>query len=145
MTPKPTAIALTVCDQVIVDERTKKPSLIGVFTGLGVDDFPSDPQRFSVCATLTGSTGQGRMEVRVVQLATGDQIYDQAGLVAFGDRSATEQLVAHESISMNVWIEEPEDVSIRPCLDSESVDVREEGCRDRSAIHIWIEEKEEIT
>lgn len=70
-----------------MDERTKKPSLIGIFTGLGVDGFPSDPQRFSVCATLTGSSGSGKMQIRVIQLATGIQVYEQGGTIALHDRT----------------------------------------------------------
>ncbi len=53
MIPRPTAIGMALCDQVIIDDRTKKPSLIGIFTGIAVDDFPSDPQRFSAWAWLT--------------------------------------------------------------------------------------------
>lgn len=87
MNPRPTAIRLTICDQVIIDEHSKKPSLIGSFTGLAVDDFPSDAQRFSVCASLTGTSGNGRIEVRVVQLATGDEIYRQGGGLNLGDRT----------------------------------------------------------
>lgn len=87
MVPRPTAIALTLCDQVIVDERTKKPSFIGIFTGIGVDNFPSDAQRFSVCASLTGSSEQGRIEIRVIQLGTGEQVYSQSGTIRFRDRT----------------------------------------------------------
>ena len=87
MTPEPTAIALTICDQVIVDERTKKPSIIGMFTGLGVEQFPSDPQRFSVCASLTGGVGDGRIELSVSQASTGETIYQQAGTIHFPDRT----------------------------------------------------------
>lgn len=87
MVPRPVAIGLTLCDQVIVDERTKKPSLIGSFTGIAVDNFPSDPQRFSVCASLTGTSGSGRIELRVIQLATGDEVYRQYGGLSLGDRT----------------------------------------------------------
>jgi hypothetical protein len=87
MVPQPTALGLAVCDQVLVDARTDKPSLIGVFTGLGVDGFPSDPQRFSVAAFLTGSAGEGKIEVRAIRVATGEQVYQQGGRVSFRDRT----------------------------------------------------------
>jgi hypothetical protein len=48
MTPKPIAIGLLLCDRVIVDKDTNSPSAIGIFTGLAVEHFPSDSQRFSV-------------------------------------------------------------------------------------------------
>lgn len=84
---RPAALGLSVCEQVIVDTRSQNPSLIGIFTGLGVDDFPSDSQRFSVAAFLTGTAGEGRIELRVIRLATGDQIYQQSGKVSFRDHT----------------------------------------------------------
>lgn len=53
MTPKPVAIGLLLCDRTIIDKDTGSPSAIGIFTGLAVDRFPSEPQRFSVLAMLT--------------------------------------------------------------------------------------------
>jgi hypothetical protein len=84
---RPTALGLTVCQQVIVDARSQNPSLIGIFTGLGVDDFPSDAQRFSVTAFVTGSAGEGKIELRAIRLATGEQIYQQGGRVSFRDQT----------------------------------------------------------
>src|SRR5690348_6205742 len=78
---------MSVCDQVIVDERTKKPSLIGIFTGLEVESFPSDPQRFSVAAFLIGGAGDGKIELRVQQIVSGDVIYTQGGSIQFRDRT----------------------------------------------------------
>jgi hypothetical protein len=39
----PVAIGLMLCDQVIVDKDTGKPSPVGIFTGLAVDHF-DEPQ-----------------------------------------------------------------------------------------------------
>ncbi|MBW3538840.1 MAG: hypothetical protein KY476_01080 [Planctomycetes bacterium] len=82
-----TALGLAVCDQIILDRDTQKPSLIGVFTGLSVNDFPSDPQRFSVAAFLTGGVGAATIAVRAVRLASGEQIYRQEGEVSFRDQT----------------------------------------------------------
>jgi hypothetical protein len=87
MTPRPKALALSLCDQIIVDERTKKVSLIGIFLGMGVEEFPSDPQRFSVAASLTGTSGSATIELRVVRLATGEQVYEQRGTLTLPDRT----------------------------------------------------------
>lgn len=84
---RPGALSLTICGQVIVDARSQNPSLIGIFTGLGVDDFPSDPQRFSVVAFLTGSVGTAKIRIRAVRLATGEQVYQQEGTVSFRDQT----------------------------------------------------------
>jgi hypothetical protein len=68
MTPKPVVIGLMLCDRVIVDKDTNSPSAIGIFTGLAVDGFPSDPQRFSMLAVLTDAQGQGQGQVAVYRL-----------------------------------------------------------------------------
>ncbi len=41
MGPRPVVLGLSLWDYVLVEERTKKVSLIGMFTGLGVSDFPT--------------------------------------------------------------------------------------------------------
>jgi hypothetical protein len=68
MTPKPVVIGLLLCDRVIVDKDTNSPSAIGIFTGLAVERFPSEPQRFSVLAVLTDAQGDGRGKLAVYRL-----------------------------------------------------------------------------
>src|SRR3954465_14500366 len=68
MTPKPVVIGLLLCDRVIVDKDTSSPSAIGIFTGLAVESFPSEPQRFSVLAVLTDAQGEGRGKMTVYRL-----------------------------------------------------------------------------
>jgi hypothetical protein len=86
MVPDPTALALILCEQVIVDQRSHNPSPINIFTGRAVDRFPSEAQRFSVFAALTDGQGNGRLEVRAVRLDTGEQFYAQQYPVTFPDR-----------------------------------------------------------
>jgi hypothetical protein len=87
MVPDPTALALMLCEQVIVDQGSRNPSPINIFTGRVVDRFPSDPQRFSAFAALTDGQGAGRLELRAVRLDTGDQFYAQQYPIHFPDRS----------------------------------------------------------
>jgi hypothetical protein len=77
---------MTLCDQVIVDHRTEKPSLIGVFSGLPVTGFPSDPERFSVFPAITDGHGAGLIEVVVKKLATDAVIFSRAFAVRFPNR-----------------------------------------------------------
>jgi len=77
MVPDPTALALLLCEQVIVDQYSRNPSPISIFTGLAVGQFPSDPQRFSVFAALTDTQGDGRLELRASRLDTGEEFYAQ--------------------------------------------------------------------
>jgi uncharacterized protein DUF6941 len=87
MTPDPTALALIICEQVIVDYNSRNPSPISIFSGLAVERFPSDPQRFSVFAALTDADRTGRLELRCIRLDTGDQIYAQQYPIDFPDRA----------------------------------------------------------
>jgi len=84
MADNPVAIGLMLCDQVIIDKDTGKPSPVGIFTGLAVDDF-DEPQRFSAFAALTNGRGQGKLELVVFRLDTGDQIYRQTYAISFPD------------------------------------------------------------
>lgn len=86
MASRPIAIGMTVGDYVIVEERTKKVSLIGSFTGMKVGRFPSDATPFSVYAALTDGLGDVTMELVVVRLDTGEEIYNRRHVVRFQDK-----------------------------------------------------------
>jgi len=92
MTPKPIAIGLLLCDRVIVDKDTNSPSAIGIFTGLAVEHFPSDSQRFSVLAVLTDAQGDGRGKLAVYRLnehwLRQEEIYATEHTLRFPDRFA---------------------------------------------------------
>jgi hypothetical protein len=60
MVPPPTVVGLTLCDVVIVDEGTRKVSLINTFTGIRLASFPASPQPFCVYTTLAGGQGEAR-------------------------------------------------------------------------------------
>lgn len=92
MTPKPVAIGLLLCDRVIVDKDTNSPSAIGIFTGLAVEGFPSEPQRFSVLTVLTDAQGDGRGKLAVYRLddhwLRQEEIYSTEHMIQFPDRFA---------------------------------------------------------
>ena len=79
------ALGLSLCNLVIVDQDTRMPSLVGLFTGLEVDRFPSDPQRFSVFAALSSGRGNGKIELVSTWLNTDEPIYSKTGVVSFPD------------------------------------------------------------
>jgi hypothetical protein len=53
MVPTPTALSLTICDYVIIEERTRKVSLIGAFTGISAEYFPILVLPFSAFAVVS--------------------------------------------------------------------------------------------
>jgi hypothetical protein len=80
----PVAVGLMLCDQVIVDKDTNKPCLIGIFTGLAVQDFKA-PQKFSAFVALTNGRGQVSVDLIGFRLDNGDQVYKQSFAVVFPD------------------------------------------------------------
>jgi hypothetical protein len=85
MVPTPVALGLALCDYVIVEERTKKVSLIGTFAGIRVNEFPATPSPFSVFAVLTDGQGHATIRLSVVQLETDEEVYAYQSQVHFAD------------------------------------------------------------
>jgi hypothetical protein len=85
----PIAQPLALCDYVIVEERTKKISLIGTFWSIAVDDgFPTRPLPFSLVAMLTGGLGPHSITLKVLR-EVGlelEEIYSNTRNVEFRDR-----------------------------------------------------------
>jgi hypothetical protein len=86
MIPPPVALGLTLCDYVIVEERTRKVSCIGSFTGVKVASFPAIPPVFCVFAPLTGGAGEAALELVVTRLDTDQEVYMVRQKVHFPDR-----------------------------------------------------------
>jgi hypothetical protein len=86
--PRPVAIGLTLCDTVIVEEKTKKVSLIGSFSGIAADSFPVVAQPFSVYSLLTDGSGTATIDLVVSRLDTGEDVFSFRGQVNFPDKLA---------------------------------------------------------
>jgi hypothetical protein len=84
----PVAMSLTLCDYVIVEERTKKVSLIGTFTGLKVADFPATPPPFSVFAILTDAVGDVTINLSMTHLATNAEVPVHQARLRFPEKLA---------------------------------------------------------
>jgi len=76
MQQRPSAISLMLCDQVVFEQETQKPYLLGVFNGVMVDAFPGTPQRFDVFAALTDGLGDVTITLVVVHLDSNQEIYE---------------------------------------------------------------------
>jgi hypothetical protein len=86
MTPTPVALSLSLCDYVIIEEGTGKPSLIGCFDRLIVSEIPSEPRDFSLAAELSGGHGRGRVSVDIRRPDTDESIWRGHADVYFRDR-----------------------------------------------------------
>jgi Family of unknown function (DUF6941) len=85
MVPRPNAIGLTLCDYVIIEERTKKVSLIGGFTSIRVTAFPAVVP-FCVYAALIDGLGEASVELTVTHLDTDTEVYRLVRTMQFLDR-----------------------------------------------------------
>jgi hypothetical protein len=81
----PTASGLLVCEQVIIDKRTENVTPVNCFTTLKVEQFPSEPQRFSVFALLTDGFGDVGLEVVIANLANDEEVYRESQRLRFGN------------------------------------------------------------
>ena len=61
-------------------------SLVGVFSGLTFDRFPSPIQRFTIYAMLYDGEGEGLIEVRIVQMETERDLYRHQRWTSFSGR-----------------------------------------------------------
>jgi hypothetical protein len=75
MTPRPIALGVTLCDAFIVEEGTKKVTLVGGFDQLRVGVFPAVSVPFSVYAALMDGAGDGAVQLVVTRLETDQVIY----------------------------------------------------------------------
>ena len=85
MPQPPSAISLMLCDQVVFEQGTQKAYLLGVFTGVAAERFPTVPQRFDIFAALTDGAGDVTMTLRVVHLESDQEIYVQKMKVHFSN------------------------------------------------------------
>ena len=88
MASRPVALGLTLCDYVIVEERTKKVSFIGTFTRLSASRFPALAPPFSVVAPLTDGLGDATADLVVAALSTGEEAYTFRSQLSFPDKLA---------------------------------------------------------
>lgn len=85
MIPRPVAIGLAVCEQVIVEEKTYNITLVNCFKRLYLREFPSPPQRFAVYTILTDGHGTRKIRLAVARLETLEDIYTRDIPVTFSD------------------------------------------------------------
>jgi hypothetical protein len=77
MSQKPVAIGLLLCEQVIIEEKTRNVTPVNCFTQRLVEGFPSKPFPFVVFAVLTDGLGEVRLEVAIQRLDTLEEVYQR--------------------------------------------------------------------
>jgi hypothetical protein len=85
MIQSPVVIGLTVCEQVIVEEKTHNLTQVNCFRRLFLRGFPSSPQRLAIHAILTNGQGTGKIGLAVARLDTLEDVYTHNVQVTFPD------------------------------------------------------------
>jgi hypothetical protein len=62
------------CDQLVIDRDSGKPTVVGVFTSLVSSQFPSTPRPFDVFAMLTDGQGRVTLDLVVSRLDADERI-----------------------------------------------------------------------
>jgi hypothetical protein len=88
MVPPPLVLGLTLCDYVIVEERTRKVSLIGCLTAITAERFPAAYGPLHVFATLTDGLGDATTAVTLTRLDTNAGVVLHRGSLHLPDKLA---------------------------------------------------------
>jgi len=86
MVPRPVALGLTLCHYFLVEEGTRKVSLVGVFSKLTSDQFPYVPPTFFVHAALTDGLGNATIDLVFTRLDTDEEVGVRRRQVRFANR-----------------------------------------------------------
>jgi hypothetical protein len=70
MLKTPNGVGLTLCQQLVVENKTHNVVLMKTFDRLGFATFPSPPGRIVLYAMLTDGLGDATMSVAVTRLDT---------------------------------------------------------------------------
>jgi hypothetical protein len=87
MTPPPITVNLWLCEGVVFDSLTGRPSLINVFSTRRFAEFPTEPVSFSVFSRLTDGRGRGTMRLELWRLdeESWEEVYRVEGDIVFRD------------------------------------------------------------
>jgi len=78
----PIPLAMILCDHVIIDKRTEKKSLIGIFSNMVTSAFPFRAPHFSIYISLTD--GHGKYDGRLIcSNREGRDIFEARGEIRF--------------------------------------------------------------
>ena len=95
MNPPVIALGLTLCEKVIVEERTRNTMIVSTFTKLFADEFPYQPERFALSAVLTGGQGERTVDLMITRLDIDEETYALRKQLRFPGRLEEIRVVFH--------------------------------------------------
>ena len=92
--PLPRCKAILLCERAIVEEGTRKTSLIGIFHSFNVASFPSRTAGFALFLELVGGLGSYDLRIELHDLNEGEVVArTPSKTVTFTDRIAARKLI----------------------------------------------------
>lgn len=64
--PPPMSLALVICEAVYTDSGTGKKTLLGIFQGIAVKEFPAAQPHIAIYLSLTDGHGKATIKVQIV-------------------------------------------------------------------------------
>ncbi|KPL24430.1 MAG: hypothetical protein AMJ75_03760 [Phycisphaerae bacterium SM1_79] len=71
--PPPVLLSVIICDMVIIDRITDKPSIIGAFETISAPQYPARHPRLALFCQLTNGHGKAEITVRLVDVQQEDK------------------------------------------------------------------------
>ncbi len=71
--PPPVLLSAVVCDQVIIDARTNKASVIGIFENISAPKYPARHPRLAFFFELTNGRGKTELTIKLVNVQNEDK------------------------------------------------------------------------
>lgn len=72
--PPPVLLSAVVCDQVIIDARTNKASVIGIFENISAPKYPARHPRLAFFFELTNGRGKIELTIKLVDVHNEDKM-----------------------------------------------------------------------
>jgi hypothetical protein len=79
-------LGLIVCEQIIIEERTRNVTLVNCFSRLLVDRFPAQPRPFVVYAGLIDGFGELTLDLVLHRHDTYEEVLRRGQRLRFSDR-----------------------------------------------------------
>jgi hypothetical protein len=83
MAQRPIAVGLSLCEQVVIEEKTRNVTLVNCFTERVAEEFPADNLPFVAFALLTDGNGEMPLAVVIERLDTFEEIHRISVTVRF--------------------------------------------------------------
>lgn len=85
MQRQPTVVGLKLCQQAVVQERTRNVTLVNCFRKLVFRSFPAEPLPFTVCIVLTDGLGKGELTLTITSLEGMQDVWEHSWEADFPD------------------------------------------------------------